>query len=192
VAKGSEGRIIPAGAFPGAARGAFVFAIAVALAYLEVQIEGPDGWAGKLPTWRSNDPALTWIFGGRPVTGYHVGLNVLLLLLLHWPFAFKKWSLVDEARVLQAFACLGVVWDFLWFVLNPAYGLHRYDAAHVWWFKHWLLGVPVDYFVGIALALSFGLVPALANRERLLDGVCEALAAVFVPVSLATLCAVVL
>jgi hypothetical protein len=55
--------------------------IAATLAYLEVQIEVPHGWAANLPTWRVRDLRLTWLFGGRPMTGYHVGLNLLLQLL---------------------------------------------------------------------------------------------------------------
>ena len=60
----------------------FLFFIAVSLAYYEVQIEGPNGWASSLPTWKSTDPSITWIFGGRPVTGYHVSLNIILLIKL--------------------------------------------------------------------------------------------------------------
>ena len=34
------------------AMGAYFFLIALILAHLEIQIEGPHGWAQKLPTWR--------------------------------------------------------------------------------------------------------------------------------------------
>lgn len=145
---------------------AYVFAVAIALAYLEVQIEGAHGWATSLPTWRTTDPRVTSIFGGRPVTGYHVALNVLLLLLLHWPILFTRWSLLVEARVLSSYALLAVIWDFLWFVLNPNFGLELYSREHVWWFKRWFLGVPVDYYVGCLNALLLWLSPALFRRVR--------------------------
>jgi len=169
------------------ARAAYVFALCLALAYLEVQIEGPNGWASALPTWRSTDPRWTWILGGRPVTGYHVGLNALLALALHWPILFKRWTLIDECRVLQAFAVMAFVWDFLWFVLNPAFGLGRYDAAHVWWFRHWALGVPVDYWIGAGAALLLRLVPAFARRETYSAALTEALVGVIVPAGCAAI-----
>ena len=64
--------------------GAYFFLIAFFLAHLEIQIEGPHGWAETLPTWRWDGP------GGRrwfekPVTGYHVCLVTLILLCVHLP-----------------------------------------------------------------------------------------------------------
>jgi hypothetical protein len=152
--------------------------IAVALAYLEVQIEGPHGWAASLPTWRVTDPRLTWLFGGRPVTGYHVGLNLLLLLLFHWPALFTRWGLLQEVRVLSAFALLAVVWDFLWFVLNPHFGLARYGPDTVWWFTRWRLGLPVDYFVGLGNAVVIRCLPALLRKETLRFALAEAVSLV--------------
>ncbi len=170
-------------------RGAYLFVIAVVLAYFEVQVEGPDGWAARLPTWRSNDPAWTWVFGGRPITGYHLALNVLLLLFLHWPFLFKRWELADEARVIQGFAVLSVVWDFLWFVLNPAFGLSKYDAAHIWWFKHWFLKIPLDYFVGLSLGALIRLLPSFLRREPPQQGMGETALGIVVPATLAAIAA---
>ena len=40
------------------AMGLYFFAIAFVLAQLEIQIEGPHGWAEKLPTWRWQTPAV--------------------------------------------------------------------------------------------------------------------------------------
>ena len=142
------------------------FFVALTLAAVEVQIEGANGWASNLPTWRTTSPALTWLSGGRPLTGYHIALTVLLLLLLHWPVQFAHWGLVQELKVLFAYLNLAVVWDFLWFVINPNFGLGRYDAAHVWWFKHWLLGLPVDYYVGLALAVAARTARVWAGHER--------------------------
>jgi hypothetical protein len=146
------------------ALGGYVFLIAVVLAYLEVQIEGAHGWATALPTWRTTDPRVTWIFGGRPVTGYHLALNLLLLLFLHWPVMFSRWSVVHEGRVLSSYLLLAVIWDFLWFVLNPHFGLSRFDAEHVWWFSSWLLGLPRDYYAGLVLSLALWMTPAFLHR----------------------------
>jgi hypothetical protein len=50
--------------------------------------------------------------------------------------------------------------DFLWFVLNPAFGLVRFTQIDIPWHKPWLLGVPTDYLTymamgGLLLAWSF-------------------------------------
>src|SRR5215475_6361939 len=64
--------------------GAYFFLIAFILAHLEIQIEGPHGWAEKLPTWRWDGRFVRRWFG-KPVTGYHLCLVTLILLFLHVP-----------------------------------------------------------------------------------------------------------
>jgi len=144
----------------------YLAAIAIVLAYFEVQIEGPNGWASALPTWRNESPNLTWIFGGRPITGYHVALNILLLLFFHWPFVFTKWSFSNETKVIAAFTLLAVVWDFLWFVINPNFGLKKYNSDNVWWFKNWCCGVPIDYFFGIIMTLIIRFLPVIFEKQK--------------------------
>jgi hypothetical protein len=151
----------------------YLFIIAVLLAYFEVQIEGPNGWAGILPTWKIIDPRITWIFGGRPVTGYHVSLNLLLLSFFHWPLLFNKWTFVFEARTLSSFALLATIWDFLWFVINPNFGLSRYNGNNVWWFRHWFLGIPVDYYLGFLMAILIRCIPSVFKKEPLQKAVTE-------------------
>ena len=69
----------------GFSHGIFLFLVATLLALLEVQIEGTNGWAAALPTWRADGALVKAITGGRPITGYHVYLWLLLLALLHTP-----------------------------------------------------------------------------------------------------------
>src|SRR5437667_875685 len=66
------------------ALGAYFFLLAFVLAHLEIQIEGPHGWAEKLPTRRWDGPGVRRWFG-KPVTGYHLCLLTLLFLFLHVP-----------------------------------------------------------------------------------------------------------
>jgi hypothetical protein len=134
------------------AMGLYFFAIAFVLAQLEIQIEGAHGWAEKLPTWRWQTPAvLRW--AGKPITGYHVFLLVFILLFIHLPMMYVGFSLEREVELLSLFSLLAVFWDFLWFVCNPHFGMARFRAGQVWWFRSWMLGLPVPYFVGLALSL---------------------------------------
>jgi hypothetical protein len=139
--------------------GAYFFLIALILAHLEIQIEGPHGWAEKLPTWRWDSPGVRrWM--GKPVTGYHVCLVTCILLFLHLP-QFYGGSWEREAYLLKMFFFLTVTWDFLWFACNRHYGVARFRKGQVWWFPTWAFGVPQPYLVGIALSLGAALAPAL-------------------------------
>ena len=143
--------------------GAYLFLIAFALAHLEIQIEGPHGWAAKLPTWRWDSRSVRrWL--GKPVTGYHVWLMAVILLLLHAP-QFYGGSWEREADLLAMFFFLTVTWDFLWFACNRHFGVARFRKGQVWWFRAWALGVPREYFVGIALSLCVALNRSSSRRS---------------------------
>jgi hypothetical protein len=120
--------------------GAYFFCIAFILAQLEIQIEGPHGWAEKLPTWRWDSPRIRRWFG-KPVTGHHLCLVTFMLLLLHLP-QFHGGSWDREADLLAMFFLLTVIWDFLWFACNRHYGVARFRKGQIWWFPAWALGVP--------------------------------------------------
>jgi|SRR5882672_2353949 len=133
--------------------GIYFWAIAYVLAQLEIQIEGPHGWAEKLPTWRLDSAAvLKW--AGKPITGYHVYLTAFIVLFIHAPILSQSWSVEREAETLSLFFLLAVFWDFLWFVTNPHFGLARFNPGKVWWFKSWTLGFPTTYFTGLALSMA--------------------------------------
>jgi len=146
--------------------GFYLFLICFFLANLEIQIEGPNGWASKLPTWRVTDPHWTWIFGGRPITGYHVFLNLLLLSFFHFPLLFTSFSLAKEIKIIYSFSIIAVIWDFQWFVLNPYYGISNYKKENIWWFKNWIFGFPADYFFGIIVSFIIFLLPILFKKEN--------------------------
>ena len=133
----------------------WVILLAFFFAQVEIQIEGAAGWAANLPTWRIERHWLLDLFwGGRAMTGYHAWVFPFVALFFHFPlFFFGQWSLRLEARAL---ACIMLFWiteDFLWFVLNPAYGVARFAPAFVPWHKHWLGPAPTDYWVSLSLAV---------------------------------------
>lgn len=151
--------------------GLYFFAIAFVLAQLEIQIEGAHGWAERLPTWRwQSDRVLRW--AGKPITGYHVYLLAFILLMIHLPLMQSGFTLEREAETLSLFFLLANVWDFLWFVCNPHYGLNRFRPGQVWWFKSWTLGLPTPYYTGYLLSALVYLAPELRSatphwQERL-------------------------
>lgn len=128
--------------------------LAAFFAHVEIQIEGKAGWAANLPTWRIEDSWMNAFWGDKPITGYHVWVFSFMALAFHLPlFMTASFSLRLEARILGCIMVFWIVEDFLWFALNPAFGLNRFSPQHVPWHRHWFLGVPVDYV--LALAIGF-------------------------------------
>ncbi len=124
-------------------------------AKVEIQIEGKDGWAASLPTWRIEKHWLLDIFwGGRAMTGYHAWMFSFIALVFHLPlFVFGSWTLKFEARVLGCLMFFWIIEDFLWFVLNPAFGLRKFRPDSVPWHKYWFFFVPVDYAVFVVVGI---------------------------------------
>ncbi|MES2888130.1 MAG: hypothetical protein V4739_08955 [Pseudomonadota bacterium] len=143
---------------------AWVLTMAVFFAEVEIQIEGPAGWAAQLPTWRIEQHWLLDIFwGGRPMTGYHAWVFSFMALAFFAPLAFNgRWVWREAVLALAGLALFWIVEDFLWFVLNPAFGLARFDPQHVPWHKHWFLGAPTDYWVGL---LGTAALVTIVNRR---------------------------
>ena len=159
---------------------AAIGALSTMFAKVEIQIEGADGWAANLPTWRLDHHWLLDVFwGGRPLTGYHVWVFLFMAVVFHLVFFLHgRPSLRLELRVLGSLAVFWILEDFLWFVLNPAYGLSRFSPQCIPWHLHWMLGVPTDYVVCLGLGalmmgLSFRRRRPIPCRVAVMDAVLE-------------------
>lgn len=139
----------------------YLFFLSLLFAALEIQIEGKNGWASALPTWR---PSPTGRFAkiyklvlfGKDVTGYHLLIFTLLLVILHYPFFVgKAWSLNQEFAIFSLFFLFSIFWDFSWFLLNPNYGIQHFNRENIWWHKKWLLFLPLDYWFGLVFSALF-------------------------------------
>jgi hypothetical protein len=132
----------------------FILIAAFCFAKLEISIEGRDGWAANLPTWRKSNALIKFVFGDYPITGYHFWMVTSLLLMLHLPLVMGiEWSLSLELKMISSFIFALIVEDFLWFVLNPAFGLKKFRRGMIPWHKQWFLGVPTGYIPQLVIAL---------------------------------------
>jgi hypothetical protein len=138
---------------------AFLFAL------VEINIEGSAGWAANLPTWRIQNRLTDLLYGGRPLTGYHLWVQLFILAFAQLPFAFVgRFTWRGEALVAAFIILFWILEDFLWFVLNPAYGIRRFRKEHVWWHRRaWWLVAPREYFfmgplAGVLYAYGRGLI----------------------------------
>lgn len=133
----------------------FVLALGFFFAKLEIAIEGEAGWAANLPTWRiEHHWLLDLLWGGREMTGYHAWAFSLIALFFHFPLVFHgEYSWAAEQRALGSLMLFWVSEDFLWFVLNPAFGIRCFTRTHAGWHKHWFAGAPVEYWIFSPLGL---------------------------------------
>ncbi len=133
----------------------FILVLSIVTALFEIQIEGPHGWATALPTWKVESKWLSFLNNGKPLTGYHLYLNIVQLLMFHFPILFIGWTWSLEWTLLASFCEYFVFWDFLWFLLNPYFGWQRFMRGYIWWFRTWAGHFPLDYYFLLGTSCIF-------------------------------------
>jgi len=156
----------------------FYYFIAMILAGMEIEMEGKYGWAERIPTPYIVEGRIAriWAYfqGGRPLTVYHIYTTLLTLLIAHIPFAGilfsqgMEWSLGKELAVLSMFFVWVATWDFLWFVLNPYYGIRNFKRDKIWWHskRKWIKGLfPKDYLNAFLISAGLSIAASILNDE---------------------------
>jgi len=155
----------------------FWFLLAGVFAAVEIEVEGKHGWAEKTSTWFRTKGMFAKLYGlamgGKPLTGYHLFMFFLPLLMFHSHFVMGvPWSREAELIVFAMYFVWMPTWDYLWFVLNPAYGVKKFKKQNVWWHarSHWLFNItPFDYLFGWGLSVVLaGIASWIANDNSLL------------------------
>jgi hypothetical protein len=131
----------------------FMAFMSLILALWEIQIEGKDGWAANSPGWRLEKGWLVKVTGGRPITGYHFYMTVFIIVLVHLPLFFVTWSWRLECLLLGFYLGMVLLEDFLWFVLNPYYGIKNFRRGKIWWHRTWWGPVPSLYWILLVLTV---------------------------------------
>lgn len=150
----------------------YIFIMALVLAILEVQVEGANGWAADLPTWRPNpnkwySKLYKKFMNNKDMTGYHLSMFSFVALIFHLPFFFNTvWTAAQELNVIIIFLLFVVLWDYLWFVVNPHFTVRNFKGNHLFWHQKWFLKLPRDYWISVLM--SFFL--ALLNNNYLTSG----------------------
>ncbi len=132
---------------------AFMVFLAIILAWWEIQIEGKDGWAAKLPGWRVEKGWLVKVTGGRPITGYHLFMTLFLISMVHLPLFFTPWSWRLECLLLGFYLGMVLLEDFLWFVFNHHYGMKSFRKGKIWWHRSWWGPLPSFYWILLAIII---------------------------------------
>jgi hypothetical protein len=148
----------------------FLFGYALLFALVEIEIEGPHGWAERLPTWFRITTPSARLYGlfmrGKPLTGYHAVMFVLPLWSFHIGFfGGVPWSWGAEAATLAAYMIWVVAWDFIWFLLNPRFGWARFRRGEVWWHGTWIARFPIDYWSALVVSLAVAASAAVSTGD---------------------------
>ncbi len=139
----------------------FLFGLALLIAIVEIEAEGKYGWAEKMPTWYRTTGWFAKFYRAmihKPLTGYHLALAPFTAGIFIYPMVANSnltWAGVFIAAG-QWFVWV-TVWDFAWFVLNPSYGIKRFDPDEVWWFadERWIGPVPQGYILNLMYSVLF-------------------------------------
>jgi hypothetical protein len=123
----------------------------VALAFLEATVEGEQGGAEGTKGWRKE------VFGFR-LKEYHFWLWwVVVPLLVFSPLLVTGPDPAVFGTLAIAYLIGGIVEDFVYFVVNPAFGLKKWNSGGAkWmpWFRVGRLEIPRFYVRNIAAAAA--------------------------------------
>lgn len=152
----------------------YLFIMAIVLAILEIQIEGKNGWASNLPTWRP--PKNRWytklysaVFSGKELTGYHAAMFTFVFLIFNLPFVFGLPLILENwLKIVSLYLIVSMTWDFLWFVFNPNYPITRFGKEDKINHLKWIWRIPIDYFFVLGSSLLV-LLPAALNNHSLIS-----------------------
>ena len=131
----------------------FIVIAAAFLALLEIQIEGENGWAKNLPTRRFENP-FKKLLNLPEITGYHIFLFLFVLTIFQFPFFMGlEFNFKNEIFILETLFLTLLLEDFLWFVLNPKWGLKRFLKEEIPWQPKKFLFFPKNYWLAILFVL---------------------------------------
>ena len=123
---------------------AFLFVMSTIFALIEIEIEGKHGWAKKLPT--------TNIVPFSKVKYYHLYIFLFVSIMFTFIYGLNYFSI---AMIIIFF----FIEDFIWFILNPHYGVTKYTKKDIPWHKDeiWLLNQPIHNYIVILILIFISL-----------------------------------
>jgi hypothetical protein len=131
-----------------------IFIWMIILAFLhalqETQIEGNAGWARHLPTFRIST-FVTKLLLNKEITGYHIFMLSMWIVIFHGIYLFQPINVKTELTILGLLNWYFIIEDFLFFVVNPHYGIKKFKKGHISWHKRFFCFLPVSYWWGMII-----------------------------------------
>lgn len=127
----------------------FIILISLIYAFIEIEIEGKNGWMKNLPT-----PNIVK-FGDKNMTLYHLYMLLFVIIIIIYQNQTELTinSLLYSASNVLLFLFLE---DTLWFIYNPYFTIKKYNKKDIWWHSKqpWILGLPMhNYTISIICIL---------------------------------------
>jgi hypothetical protein len=79
---------------------------------------------------------------------------IIIFTIFHGIFLFIPWTISVEFETWALFFLYLLCEDFLWFIVNPYFGIKKFCPECCSWHRNWLFSIPVDYWHLIACSLS--------------------------------------
>ena len=144
----------------------FIFVYGFLWALTMVNAEGLVGWGGVSPAWKLDTRRwysfLFWPFAqGRPVNFLPVSaimtFTVSFLLPVIWNINKNiPFTLINFGELVSYFIIFAILEDFIWFLINPYYGLRKFNKQIVTWHPRWLGFLPTDYWIALVIYIIVG------------------------------------
>ena len=150
----------------------FIFLLSLIFALWEIEIEGKNGWAKKLPTWykKSGVSSAFYNLTKKPLSGYHLMMLLFTLASFHVIFFLNTpWNLFNEINIFIVWLIFLIIEDFLWFQFNPYYGSKKFKRKNVWWYgnEKWIFEIfPISYLRGIYFLICAIVISAMVFNSN--------------------------
>lgn len=120
------------------------------MAFLEKTIEGPNAWARKTYGFK------TKIKKRITLTEYHLWFYLFLIMWLLFPFVIFGFDLRIFGILISAFSISLIIEDFTYFIVNPYFGIKKFNPKDANWYPWINLGIikiPLTYLIGVIISL---------------------------------------
>lgn len=134
----------------------YIFAIFIAIAFWEANMEGEFGWASRQCGWSVD-------FKIWKLTAYHFWLWIIMVpLFFALPFVIFGSHNKMAAVVFAGYFFGAIVEDFTWFFVNPQFPFTKFNSKYVTWYPWLKFGnfeIPAFYIlylvIGSIIWISF-------------------------------------
>ncbi len=127
----------------------YIFAMYIAIAFWEANMEGEFGWAARQCGWAVD-------FKVWKLTAYHFWLWLVTVpMFLALPFVIFGFQKSLVGVVLAGYFFGAVIEDFTWFFVNPQVPFHKFNSKYVTWYPWLKMGksfeVPAFYVLYLVI-----------------------------------------
>jgi len=145
----------------------YVFIYGLFWAATTASVEGAEGWGRTLPSkqldkGRWYNSFLKIFTLGRPLDLFPLFATITFTISFFLPILwyFSKgltFSLSNWGELITYYLIFAFHEDFLWFLINPHFGIHKFKKKYISWHPRWWLGLPVDYLIGFFVFAAIGI-----------------------------------